>query len=124
MDIKSLRKEFNKLTSRIPDFIDTKSPFHKILWAQMDDANDILLTLLVNKVLSDRVINGLADRFEDAAEKLLDGCDDHLIINLSNYYINLHQWLLETTVEWELFEASSNLHRFHNISREEGDYYE
>lgn len=109
--MKSLRIEFEKEMSVIPDWILGTSTIHHSLWMSMMDCNDILLILVVDRILKVSSIEKISRKFDEyVIETLNISPIDSLKVAI--YFTAMVDYLLERCIEEEEYEAATNIRNF------------
>lgn len=110
--IQQLRLEFEKMFSRIPTFILSTDSLHVVLWHALLECNDVLMSLVVSKILSDRQIAKIINDFADFIEAIIDNTPEALHLHISAYYTILLEKMIMRGKEEELYEVSANVKKF------------
>lgn len=112
MDISSLRQEITKDMSMLPDFIKTTSFLDHAVWNNMRYINDgILIELLNNKILTERKISVIVTQFYMEIGVINDIYDN--VESVNDYYHELLDYMLERSLDEELFEVAANVRNFY-----------
>lgn len=111
MDISSLRQEITKDMSILPHFIKTTSFLDHAVWNNMRYINDILIQLITDKILTEKKISVIVTQFYMENGVINDIYDD--IENINDYYHELLDYMLERSLDEELFETSANVRNFY-----------
>jgi hypothetical protein len=110
--IHQLRLEFEKMFSRIPNFISSIDNLHVVLWHALLECNDVLMRLVVARVLSDRQISKIINDFHDYIEAIIDNTPGALHLHISAYYTILLKKMIMRSKEEEHYEVSANVKKF------------
>jgi len=114
MNLIEIRREFKYEFNSLPDFIDTTSEIHLLLWDSMCDCNNIVMNLILDKVLKESSIIVLTYKFDDYFQDCLN-IVDNMEVELSVYYSVIFGIMMARTLEEELYESTSNLKRFTSL---------
>lgn len=98
--------------SNIPNFIDTTSQTHYLIWLAMLDINDEIIKIISPNILSERVINKINIRIVSILDNISEIAPGHIELKImahySNFFLRLENYLLEN----ELYESCRNLQIF------------
>jgi hypothetical protein len=114
-DIKEFRAFVLKKLMNIPDFINTTSSTHFIIWNSLCDINTIMMRLISNSVMRETTIIKLVDIVNDIFDDIYDITTYDLQINIIAYFSTVRLWLEKISIKYELFETAANLKRFESI---------
>ena len=112
LTIIELRQEFDKSLHRIPKFITSTDTLHHALWQAMLECNALLLNLVVDKVLTEKQLDKIIEKFNKYIQIIIDNISESLQINISAYYAIVLEKLLMRSQDEEHYEVCSNLKRF------------
>lgn len=108
--IKQFRSDISDLMIRIPRFIDAKKPLDYAVWNNMRYVNEILLQLITVKIIKVNTIKDLVEIYEHELDIISDITDD--IEKVINYYNLLLEYILEKSLEQEMYETATNIRNF------------
>ena len=112
-----LIREFGfNLSRTVPDMLRGKFATEHVLYDLMDDCNTIILVLITQRILTDKAIIKIIERFNSIAEEMAHYLDAESQIRLGVYWISILDWLTKRCLEEDQFECCSNIKKF-------GDYY-
>jgi hypothetical protein len=114
-DLKEFRAFVLKKLMNIPDFINTTSSTHFIIWNSLCDINTIMMRLISNSVMKETTITKLVDIVNDIFDDIYDITTYDLQINIIAYFSTVRLWLERISIKYELFETAANLKRFESI---------
>ena len=112
-----LVKEFGFNISRtIPEALRGKLMPQHAIWSLIDDCNTIILVLITKRILSDKAIVRIIERFDEVSEEisLYLTPDDQIRIGL--YWISVLDYMKMRCLDEDQFECCSNIKKFR-------DYY-
>jgi hypothetical protein len=112
MTIEELRNEFKSQMSRLPPWIIGSLPLHHIIWQTMDILNEILLSMIVKRILTQKAIDKIIQNFDDTISLIIDNVSDDIQLRISIYYTSMVEFLERRTLEEEQYESCSNLKKF------------
>ena len=114
-DIKDFRAFILRKLMNIPDFINTTSSLHYIIWNSLSDINTIMMRLISNSVMRETTITKLVDIVNDIFDDIYDITPYELQINIISYFSTVRLWLEKISIRYEFFESAANLKRFDSI---------
>ena len=114
-DIKDFRAFILRKLMNIPDFINTTSSLHYIIWNSLSDINTIMMRLISNSVMRETTITKLVDIINDIFDDIYDITPYDLQINIIAYFSTVRLWLEKISIRYEFFESAANLKRFDSI---------
>jgi hypothetical protein len=112
MTISELRKEFRDQMNRLPPWITGSMPLHHIIWQTMDILNEILLTMIVKRILTQKAIDKIIQNFDETISLIIDNVGNDIQLRISIYYTAMVEFLEKRTLQEEQYEACSNLKKF------------
>lgn len=101
--------------SNIPNFIDTTSQTHYLVWIAMMDINDEFMKIITPKFLSEKTIFNIVKRIELLLDSICEITARHITLKVIAYYSSLFLSLETYLIDNELFESCKNLSIFTNI---------
>lgn len=116
--IKEMKAEIASEMTRLPNFITSTSILHHALWNNMTICNNLIFSLISDRVLSDSTILKIAEKFDAYALKMVEAITPAEQLHLAAYYSNLFSFIMEKCLEIEAYEACSNIYRFDDIYNE------
>jgi len=114
-DIKDFRAFILRKLMNIPDFINTTSSLHYIIWNSLSDINTIMMRLISNSVMRETTITKLVDTVNDIFDDIYDITPYDLQINIISYFSTVRLWLEKISIRYEFFESAANIKRFDSI---------
>ena len=114
-DIKDFRAFILRKLMNIPDFINTTSSLHYIIWNSLSDINTIMMRLISNSVMRETTITKLVDIVNDIFDDIYDITPYELQINIIAYFSTVRLWLEKISIRYEFFESAANIKRFDSI---------
>jgi len=114
-DIKDFRAFILRKLMNIPDFINTTSSLHYIIWNSLSDINTIMMRLISNSVMRETTITKLVDIVNDIFDDIYDITPYDLQINIIAYFSTVRLWLERISIRYEFFESAANIKRFDSI---------
>ena len=114
-DIKEFRAFVLRKLMNIPDFINTTSSTHYIVWNSLSDINTIMIRLISNSVMRETTIIKLVDTVNDIFDDIYDITPYDLQINIITYFSTVRLWLERISIRYEFFETAANIKRFDSI---------
>ena len=114
--IDEVRREYHVMTSKLPDWIVGKYELHHRVWNLIEEANKLLLFLITNKVLKDKIILTVIESFDDIIEMIYhSGISNQIQIKMAVYWLNLVSYMRRRCLEEQQYECCSNLKRFSDL---------
>lgn len=114
-DIKEFRAFVLRKLINIPDFIDTTSTSHYIIWNSLYDINTIMMRLISNSIMRETTITKLVDTVNEIFDDIYDITPYDLQINIIAYFSTVRLWLERISIRYEFFESAANIKRFDTI---------
>lgn len=114
-DIKEFRAFVLKKLMNIPDFINTTSSLHFIVWNSLCDINTIMMRLISNSVMRETTIIKLVDIVNEIFDDIYEITPYELQINIIAYFSTVRLWLERISIRYEFFETAANIKRFDSI---------
>ena len=112
-----LIKEFGfNISKTIPEVIRGKLMPQHAIWSLIDDCNTIILVLITGRILSERAIVRIMQRFDVIAEEMALYLTPEDQIRIGLYWIGVLDYMKERCLEEDQFECCSNIKKFR-------DYY-
>lgn len=109
MNIKDvIAKEMNY----IPDWINSTSQIDFMIWNKLSCCNDVLLRLVVDKVLSEKVLYSLIISFECYLYEIIEIITEDKELRFSAYIAYILDYILSLSLDYERFEVAANVKRF------------
>jgi hypothetical protein len=114
--IEEIRKEFYDITNKLPEFIIGRYELHHTIWNLMDECNTILSILLTDRVLKDKSVLKIIEKFDETIEFIaVSGISNQIQIKMAIYWLDLVGHMRQRCLEEEQFEACSNLKKFNDL---------
>jgi hypothetical protein len=114
--IEEIRKEYYETTSKLPDWIVGRYELHHTVWNLMDEANTILSILLTERVLKDKSILKIIERFDEVIDLISkSGISNQIQIKMAIYWLDLVNYMRERCLEEQQYECCSNLKKFSDL---------
>ena len=100
----------------IPDFIDSKSMTHKLLWDDMSSISNILIKLFSSKVLNHYRLSNIHQLVEPFLESIADTIVNYgLGLDIKVYYEVIFLDFINISLEREEYEIAENLKNYYNL---------
>jgi hypothetical protein len=100
----------------IPDFIDSKSMTHKLLWDDMSSISNILIKLFSSKVLNHYRLSNIHQLVEPFLESIADTIVNYgLGFDVKMYYEVIFLDFISICLEREEYEIAENLKNYYNL---------
>ena len=114
--IEEIRKEYYETTSKLPDWIVGRYELHHTVWNLMDEANTILSILLTDRVLKERSILKIIERFDEVIDLIShSGISNQIQIKMAIYWLDLVNYMRERCLQEQQYECCSNLKKFSDL---------
>ena len=113
MEIQQFRKQIVNRFAELPRFIDTKSSVDNFVWNKMLYGSEILLQLISIKILPIKKISLIVQQFDNEMEDIVVETDRFM--NVSLYYIKVTEYILQRSIEEEMYETATNFRNFIDI---------
>jgi hypothetical protein len=116
MDIRELKKHISGKMVNIPNWIDTSSSLHHLIWNNgILSINAELLKLITNTILSEKTIFRIYVNITELLDSMSEITSNELQLRVVAYYSKLLMFLQDITIEEEAFESAANIKRFTDI---------
>jgi len=114
--VEEIRKEYYDMTSKLPEWIIGRYELHHQVWNLIDEANTIISILLTDRVLRDKSIIRIIERF-DAVIDLISrtGISNQIQIKMAIYWLDLVNNMRTRCLEEQQYECCSNLKKFSDL---------
>jgi hypothetical protein len=114
--IEEMRREYYEKTNKLPDWIIGRYELHHTIWNLMDEANTIISILLIDKVLKDKSIIKIIEKFDEVIDLISQsGISNQIQIKMAIYWLDLVNHMRERCLEEQQYECCSNLKRFSDM---------
>lgn len=113
MEIKDFRTLLTNKMVNIPSFIDTRNHTDYYVWNKMLYIADVLLQLVSNKIIRHNKIVDIVKQFDNELDEII--IEGKKYINITLYYIKLLEYILDKSIEEELYECSTNVRNFMDV---------
>ena len=112
-----LIKEFGfNISKTVPEVLRGKLMPEHAIWSLIDDCNTIILILITGRILSERAIVRIMQRFDSVAEEMALYLTPEDQIRIGLYWISVLDYMKMRCLEEDQFECCSNIKKFR-------DYY-
>jgi hypothetical protein len=116
MDIRELKKHISGKMVNIPNWIDTSSSLHHLIWNNgILSINAELLKLITNTILSEKTIFRIYVNITELLDNMSEVTSNELQLRVVAYYSKLFIFLQDITIEEERYEAATNVRNFTDI---------
>jgi hypothetical protein len=116
MDIRELKKHISGKMVNIPNWIDTSSSLHHLIWNNgILSINAELLKLITNTILSEKTIFRIYVNISELLDNMSEITSNELQLRVVAYYSKLFIFLQDITIEEERYEAATNVRNFTDI---------
>jgi hypothetical protein len=114
--VEEIRREYYDMTSKLPEWIIGRYELHHQVWNLIDEANTIISILLTDRVLRDKSIIRIIERF-DAVIDLISrtGISNQIQIKMAIYWLDLVNNMRTRCLEEQQYECCSNLKKFSDL---------
>ena len=114
--IEEIRREYYDATSKLPEWIIGRYELHHQVWNLMDDANTVISILLTDRVLRDKSVVKIIEKFDEVIDLISQsGISNQIQIKMAIYWLELVNHMRERCLQEEQFEACSNLKKFSDM---------
>lgn len=114
--IDEIRSEFYEATSKLPEWIVGRYELHHGVWNLMDEANTILSILLTDRILKDKSVFKIIEKFDEVIDLISkSGISNQIQIKMAIYWLELVNHMRVRCLEEEQFECCSNLKKFSDL---------
>jgi hypothetical protein len=90
-------------------------PEHAI-WCLLEDCNTIILVLITNRILSDKAIIKIMERFDEVSEEISLYLSPEDQIRIGLYWVSVLDFMKQRCLDEDQFECCSNIKKLR-------DYY-
>jgi hypothetical protein len=115
----SNNKEFvsfiSKKMSIIPDFIDTTSSVHYMVWGSLCEVNLSLLKLVTKTILSEKTVFRILNEINNVFDELDELLPSDLQLKVLFYFMRIRTMIEDWSIRYEFYETSANINRFNEI---------
>ena len=112
-----LIREFGFNISRtIPEVLRGKLMPQHAIWSLIDDCNTIILVLITGRILSDKAIVRIIERFDGVSEEISLYLTPEDQIRIGLYWVSVLDYMKIRCLDEDQFECCSNIKKFR-------DYY-
>jgi len=116
MEIKQLKKHISSKMTNVPNFIDTTSSLHHLIWgAGIQSINAELLKLITNSILTEKVVFKIYTNITELLDNMSEITSVELQLKVMVYFSKMLLYLEDITIEYEFYESTANLKRFTDI---------
>ena len=116
MDIRELKKHISGKMVNIPNWIDTTSSLHHLIWNNgILSVNAELLKLITNTILSEKTIFRIYVNITELLDSMSEITSNELQLRVVAYYSRLLIFLQDICIEEERYEAAANVRNFTDI---------
>lgn len=113
--IKEFRTFISKEMTKIPNFIDTTSSVHYMVWGSLCEVNLILLKLISTSVLTEKSIFKMVTEVNNIFDELDEILPNDLQLKVLLYFIKMKTIIENKSIDYEFYETVANINRFNNI---------
>lgn len=103
-----------KLT-QIPNFIDTTSQTHYVIWGSMVEINEQLIKLITPNILTEKQVFKICMKVNMLLDNLSEISPGHIELKIIAYYSKLLLKLESYCIDNELFESCANIKNYTNV---------
>jgi hypothetical protein len=116
MDIRELKKHISGKMVNIPNWIDTTSSLHHLIWNNgILSINAELLKLITNTILSEKTIFRIYVNITELLDSMSEITSNELQLRVVAYYSRLLMFLQDICIDEERYEAAANVRNFTDI---------
>jgi hypothetical protein len=116
MDIRELKKHISGKMVNIPNWIDTTSSLHHLIWNNgILSVNAELLKLITNTILSEKTIFRIYVNITELLDSMSEITSNELQLRVVAYYSRLLMFLQDICIDEERYEAAANVRNFTDI---------
>ena len=116
MDIKQLKNEITKKMVNIPNWLDTTSSLHHLVWhSGIQSINSELLKLITNTILTEKTVFRIYTNITDLLDNMSEITSVELQLKVIVYVSKMLLYLEDITIDYEFYESTANLKRFNDI---------
>ena len=99
----------------IPPMFRGKMTLEHVAWEFISDCNTLILLLVTNKVLTDKAITKIIEKFDICVEELCKYVNKAEQIRLGMYWVAMLRFMNKRCLEEEQFESCSNIKKFSDL---------
>jgi len=116
LDIRELKKHISGKMVNIPNWIDTTSSLHHLIWNNgILSVNAELLKLITNTILSEKTIFRIYVNITELLDSMSEITSNELQLRVVAYYSRLLMFLQDICIDEERYEAAANVRNFTDI---------
>ena len=114
--IEEMRREYYDITSKLPEWIIGRYELHHQVWNLMDEANTIISILLTERILKEKSILKIIEKFDEVIDLISQsGISNQIQIKMAIYWLDLVNYMRERCLEEQQYECCSNLKKFSDL---------
>lgn len=114
-NLKEVKSYMSDKMINIPEFINSTSSIHYLVWNSLCEINSILLKLISNSIIREATICKLVEKTNLILDDMYDIIPNGLQMNVIAYFSKMVIWLERVCIHNELYEAAANIKRYDNI---------
>jgi hypothetical protein len=116
MNIRELKKHISGKMVNIPNWIDTTSSLHHLIWsAGIQSINAELLKLITNSILTEKAVFKIYTNITELLDNMSEITSVELQLKVITYFSKMLLYLEDITIEYEFYESTANIKRFTDI---------
>jgi uncharacterized protein YerC len=116
MNIRELKKHISGKMVNIPNWIDTTSSLHHLIWQSgIQSINAELLKLITNSILTEKAVFKIYTNITDLLDNMSEITSVELQLKVIAYFSKMLLYLEDITIEYEFYESTANIKRFTDI---------
>ena len=116
MDLKDFRLRLKKKFQNIPEFIDCTNSTHYLIWnAGVCNINDELMKLVTDRFLTEKQIFNVYCEISSLLDDMVSISSIELQNDVLKYYLKSLLFIKNKSLEFELYETTSNIKKFSDI---------
>lgn len=116
MDIKQLKNEITKKMVNIPNWLDTTSSLHHLVWQSgIQSINSELLKLITNNLISEKAIFRIYLNITESLDTLSEIITPELQTRIIVHFSKTLLYLEEVTIDNESYEATANIKKLTDL---------
>ena len=113
--MKELKNIITSRLSYIPDYINTTSSTHHIIWLNVCDINCELLKLISNSILNEKSVFKVFTNVNTLIDVLDEITDNDMKVKLLVHFSKTLLYLEQITIDNEAYEATANIKKFNDL---------
>lgn len=116
MNLSSIKIKYERVSMRVPDFIDSQSEVDYYIYSFLRNILDKINGLILNQIVSDRSMKNIINRCNSSMDSIFEILikDEEKFIKIGNFITEFIDELLEDLILYEFYESATNIRNIKN----------